>query len=55
MIPGSNALPAEPSSARISAELYNNNIVFIDYAEKSNYNSMQSSIKPADFEGLCSA
>ena len=49
-IPGSNALPADLLAPYQGFN--NNNIVFIDYVEKSNYNSMQSSINRRFSKGL---
>jgi hypothetical protein len=49
-IPGSNALPADLLAPYQGFN--NNNIVFIEYIEKSNYNSMQTSINRRFSRGL---
>ena len=49
-IPGSNALPADLLAP--FQGFNNNNIVYIEYIEKSNYNSMQTSIKRRFSRGL---
>src|SRR5207247_486886 len=49
-IPGSNALPADLLAP--FQGFNNNNIVYIEYLEKSNYNSMQASIKRRFSRGL---
>ncbi len=49
-IPGSNALPADFLAPYQGFN--NNNIVFIEYIEKSNYNSMQTSINRRFSRGL---
>jgi hypothetical protein len=49
-IPGSNALPADLLAPYQGFN--NNNIVYIEYIEKSNYNSMQTSINRRFSRGL---
>ncbi len=49
-IPGSNALPADLLAP--FQGFNNNNIVYIEYIEKSNYNSMQASINRRFSKGL---
>ena len=49
-IPGSNALPADLLAPYQGFN--NNNIVYIEYIEKSNYNSMQASINRRFSKGL---
>ncbi len=49
-IPGSNALPADLLAPYQGFS--NNNIVYIEYLEKSNYNSMQASINRRFSRGL---
>jgi len=49
-IPGSNALPADLLAP--FQGFNNNNIVYIEYIEKSNYNSMQASINRRFSRGL---
>ena len=49
-IPGSNALPADLLAP--FQGFNNNNIVFIEYIEKSNYNAMQTSINRRFSRGL---